>query len=160
MALWLFKEEPEHYSYAKLERDGKTLWDGVANNLARIHLRSVRPGDRIWFYHTGNEKAIVGEMRAVSGPVPDPTAEDAKGVAVEVEPVRRLLVSVSLQTIKEDPRLADWDLVRFSRLSVISVTDVQWERIEELGGKSGTLAAEALPRKAARQKPKKSAGRR
>ncbi len=155
MAFWLFKEEPEHYSFADLERERRTLWDGVNNSMARIHLRAVRPGDRIWFYHTGNEKAIVGEMRAISGPRPDPLADDDKGVAIEVEPVRRLLVSVSLQTIKEDPALADWELVRFSRLSVVPVTDAQWKRIEELAKGVGTRPAPTLPgKRAARQVPR------
>jgi predicted RNA-binding protein with PUA-like domain len=145
MAMWLFKEEPEHYSFADLERDRKTLWGGVSNALARKHLRSVQKGDRIWFYHTGSEKAIVGEMRAKSGPQPDPTAEDENGVAVEVEPVRRLLSPVSLQTIKEDSSLAGWDLVRLPRLSVMPVTEEQWQRIEELS-RAGASAG-ARPRK-------------
>src|SRR4051812_18191721 len=86
---WLFKEEPDHYSYGALERDGATLWDGVTNNLALKNLRGVRPGDRVLFYHTGDEKAIVGEMRVVEGPMPDPAADDPKRVVVKVEPVRR-----------------------------------------------------------------------
>lgn len=144
MAMWLFKEEPEHYSFADLERERKTLWGGVSNHLARKHLRSVRKGDRIWFYHTGNDKAIVGEMRALGDPQPDPTAEDQNGVAIEVEPVRRLLSSVSLQVIKQDASLAGWELVRLPRLSVMPVTQEQWQRIEELsqgGAKVGARPA-------------------
>jgi predicted RNA-binding protein with PUA-like domain len=132
MASWLFKEEPEHYSFADLERDGTTLWDGVSNNLARQHLRRVRRGDRVLFYHTGKEKAVVGQMRVTGDPRPDPGGDDPKAVVVEVKPVRRLPRPVPLSRIKEDPVLADWDLVRLPRLSVLPVTDAQWGRVQEL----------------------------
>jgi predicted RNA-binding protein with PUA-like domain len=129
---WLFKEEPEHYSYADLERDGTTVWDGITNNLALQNLRKVRKGDRVLYYHTGNEKAIVGEMRAVSDPRPDPHDPAGKLVVVEVRAVRRLPVPVSLSRIKQDPQFHDWELVRLPRLSVVPVSGVQWNRIEEL----------------------------
>lgn len=132
MALWLFKEEPDHYSFADLRREGRTLWTGVSNALARKHLREVRRGDRVLYYHTGKEKAVVGQMRVVSNPQPDPEAEDDKGVAVEVEPVKLLAHPVPLARIKADPLLADWDLVRLPRLSVMAVTAEQWRRVEEL----------------------------
>src|SRR5438445_5785881 len=83
MARWLFKSEPSCYSFDDLRRDGATLWDGITNALARKHLRSVRPGDQILFYHTGDEKAVVGIMKAASGPQPDPHADDEKAVAIE-----------------------------------------------------------------------------
>ncbi len=133
MAYWLFKEEPDHYSYADLERDGKTLWDGVTNNLARQNLRRVQKGDRVFYYHTGKEKAVVGEMVVVGPPRQDPDSEDPKAVAVEVRAVRRLLQSVSLGRVKNDPELRDWDLVRLPRLSVVPVTEAQWKRVQELG---------------------------
>jgi len=129
---WLFKEEPEHYSYADLECDGTTVWDGITNNLALQNLRKVRKGDRVLYYHTGNEKAIVGEMRAVSDPRPDPQDPAGKLVVVEVRAVRRLPVPVSLTQIKQDPQFHDWELVRLPRLSVVPVSSVQWNRIEEL----------------------------
>jgi predicted RNA-binding protein with PUA-like domain len=132
MAYWLFKEEPDHYSYADLERDRRTLWDGVTNNLARQNLRRVRKGDRIFFYHTGKEKATVAEMKAVGDAKADPDSDDPKAVVVEVEAVRRLLHPVTLGQIKEDPALADWDLVRLSRLSVVAVTEAQWSRVQAL----------------------------
>jgi predicted RNA-binding protein with PUA-like domain len=132
MALWLFKEEPDAYSFADLERDGRAVWDGVTNNLALKHLRAVMPGDRVLYYHTGKEKAVVGEMRVVKGPHAAPEEPDGKGVVVEVEPVRRLARPVTLGVIKEDPALADWDLVRLPRLSVVPVSEAQWRRIEEL----------------------------
>jgi predicted RNA-binding protein with PUA-like domain len=131
MAYWLFKEEPDHYSFADLERDGHTVWNGVANNLALQNLRMVRPGDRVLFYHTGKEKAVVGEMRVVAGPRPG-LAGDAKQVVVDVEPVRRWRRPVRLSQIKADPQLADWQLVKISRLSVIPVTKNQWNRVREL----------------------------
>ncbi|HMC67126.1 MAG TPA: EVE domain-containing protein [Gemmataceae bacterium] len=132
MALWLFKEEPEHYSYADLERDGATLWEGVTNNLARVHLRQVRKGDRILYYHTGKEKAVVGEMRALADAEPDPDAEDPKAVVVRVEPVKRWKQPVPLARIKSDPDMKDWELVRLPRLSVMPVSEEQWRRVEKL----------------------------
>jgi predicted RNA-binding protein with PUA-like domain len=130
MAYWLFKEEPEHYSFAELQRDGSTVWDGVSNNLALQHLRKVRGGDRVFFYHTGKEKAVVGEMRASADSCYN--AEDRKDVSVEVSAVRPLARPVTLAEIKGDPALADWDLVRLPRLSVVPVTKAQWQRVEEL----------------------------
>jgi predicted RNA-binding protein with PUA-like domain len=137
MAHWLFKEEPEHYNFGDLEREGTTLWDGVSNNLARRNLRKVSKGDRILFYHTGKEKAVVGEMRALSGPLPDPNDGDPKAVVVKVRAVRRLQHPVLLGRIKNDPSLAGWDLVRLPRLSVMLVSEAQWRRVEELSESAG-----------------------
>jgi predicted RNA-binding protein with PUA-like domain len=134
MAYWLFKEEPDHYNFADLERDGVTRWDGVTNALARKNLRQVKKGDRIWYYHTGKEKAIVGEMRAVRHAQKDPDSDDPNAVVVEVRPVRRLHQPVSLTQMKQDPLFAGWDLVRLPRLSVMPVSEAQWRRVEELGG--------------------------
>ena len=135
MAYWLFKEEPEHYSFAQLEKDKSTLWDGVTNNLARKNLRQVAAGDRILYYHTGKEKAVVGEMEAVSGPMADPDSDDPKAVVVKVKPIRRLPAPVSLEQVKKEPALAGWDLVRLPRLSVMPVTEAQWRRVEQLSRK-------------------------
>lgn len=137
MACWLFKEEPEHYSFADLERDQTTLWNGVHNALALRNLRQVRQGDRIFYYHTGKEKAIVGEMKAAADAMPDPESDDAKAVAVKVQAVRRLPHPVPLSAIKKDKQLADWELARLPRLSVMPVTETQWRRVEELS-QSGT----------------------
>jgi predicted RNA-binding protein with PUA-like domain len=131
MALWLFKEEPGEYSFADLQRDRKTLWTGVRNALARRHLRQVRRGDRVFFYHTGKEKAVVGEMRAAADARPG-ADEGPQAVAVEVEVVRPLPRPVPLARIKDDPLLRGWDLVRLPRLSVLPVTEEQWQRVEEL----------------------------
>jgi predicted RNA-binding protein with PUA-like domain len=135
VARWLFKEEPDHYSFADLRKEGRTVWDGVTNALARKHLRQVRKGDRVFFYHTGKVKAIVGEMRVVAGPRPDPQGDD-KSVVVDVEPVRALARPVTLAEVKDDELLASWDLVRLGRLSVMPVTDEQWQRVEELSRSS------------------------
>ena len=129
---WLFKEEPECYTYASLEKDGSTLWTGVKNALARQNLRKVRPGDRVLYYHTGKERAIVGEMRVAAEPTPDPASDDPKSVAVKVEPVKRWHPPVTLEQIKQDPLFADWELVRISRLSVMPVSPEQWRRLEEI----------------------------
>jgi len=132
VANWLFKEEPDHYSFADLEREGTTLWDGVTNAMARIHLRKVRKGDRILYYHTGKEKAVVAEMEALADATPDPNASDPKAAVVLVKPVRRLQRPVPLREIKADSELADWDLVRNSRLSIMPVSKEQWRRVMEM----------------------------
>jgi predicted RNA-binding protein with PUA-like domain len=126
----LFKEEPDHYGYGDLERDGQTSWNGVSNPLAKKYLRQVEKGDRVLFYHTGDERAIVGEMRVVDAPTVDP--EDPKGVVVQVEAGRRWPKPVTLQEIKADKALADWELVRLPRLSVVPITAEQWARLERL----------------------------
>jgi predicted RNA-binding protein with PUA-like domain len=132
MACWLIKEEPEHYNYADLERDRTTLWDGVSNNLARQNLRKIQRGDRLLYYHTGKEKAVVGEAVAVSGPLPEPDSDDPKAVVIRVKAVRRLPHPVSLARIKNDPTLAGWDLVRLPRLSVLPVSAAQWRKVEAM----------------------------
>src|SRR5262249_2784818 len=121
-----------HYSFADLQRDGTTVWDGVSNALARQHLRKIKRGDRVLMYHTGKEKAVVGVMRVVSGPQADPTDADPKPVAREGAPVRWFERPVPPATIKADPRFKGWELVRLPRLSVMPVTEEQWQRIEEL----------------------------
>jgi predicted RNA-binding protein with PUA-like domain len=137
---WLFRQEPSCYSYADLQRDGTTVWDGVNNNLARQNLRKVKKGDRVLYYHTGKEKAVVGEMVVVEGPTPDPNSDDPKSVVVKVQAVRRLQHPIPLARIKEDPTLADWDLVRMSRLSVVLVSPAQWKRLEELAAETSKPA--------------------
>jgi predicted RNA-binding protein with PUA-like domain len=129
---WLFKEEPAHYSYNDLARDGQASWTGVRNPLAQKHLRAVSRGDRIFYYHTGNEKAVVGVMRAEANAAPDPADPTGKLYAVQVTPVRKLARPVRLSEIKADAAFAEFPLVRMSRLSVMPVTDDEWERIEAL----------------------------
>src|SRR5260370_9822756 len=111
MACWLFKEEPDHYNFADLERDGATLWDGVTNAQARLNLRKVKRGERILYYHTGKEKAVVGEMKAAGKPMQDPQDADPKAVAVKGQGVRRWALPVTLQQIETLPQLVRWNLV-------------------------------------------------
>ncbi len=129
MAFWLFKEEPDTYGYADLERDGEATWSGVTNPLAQKHLRAVKKGDRILFYHTGDERAVVGIMEATAEPTPDPDDATGKRVVVTVRPVERLKNPVSLAAIKADPAFAGWELVRLARLSVMPVPPELWQRI-------------------------------
>ena len=129
---WLFKEEPSNYSYDALERDGKTSWTGVKNPLAQKHLRSVKKGDRIFFYHTGDEKSVVGIAKAAGAAYPDPADKSGKLYAVDVEPVKKLKNPVTLASIKADTFFASFALVRMSRLSVMPVDDEQWERIVDM----------------------------
>jgi predicted RNA-binding protein with PUA-like domain len=129
---WLLKEEPSHYSYDDLARDGRTAWTGVRNPLAQKHLRGIRKGDRIFFYHTGDEKAVVGIARAAGAPYPDPADKTGKLHAVDVEPVKKLRSAVTLAAIKADKTFASFPLVRISRLSVMPVTDEEWKRIESM----------------------------
>ena len=135
MALWLFKVEPDCYSYADLERDGQTTWDGISNALALQNLRKVRRGDRAFFYQTGKDRMIVGEMQVLTDPIPDPKLDDPRLVVVEVAPKRQLPSPVSLAMIKNDALLKEWDLIRLPRLSIVPVGLEQWQRVEELGRK-------------------------
>jgi predicted RNA-binding protein with PUA-like domain len=130
MAYWLFKQEPSTYSYSQLEKDDKTVWDGVANNLALKHLRSVKKGDKAIFYHTGDEKQAVGIMEIVSDAHPDP--KDKSLVVVDVRPAGRLKKPVTLAQIKADPAFSQWELVRISRLSVMPVPERLWTKIMKM----------------------------
>jgi predicted RNA-binding protein with PUA-like domain len=126
---WLFKEEPTHYGYDSLVKDKQTVWSGVKNPLAQKHLRSVKKGDRIFYYHTGDEKSVVGIARALGDAYPDPGDKSGKQSVVDVAPVKRLPRPVTLAAIKADAAFRSFPLVRISRLSVMPVTDVEWEAI-------------------------------
>jgi predicted RNA-binding protein with PUA-like domain len=126
---WLFKEEPTHYSYDSLVKDKRTVWSGVKNPLAQKHLRSVRKGDRIFYYHTGDEKSVVGIAKALDDAYPDPTDKTGKQSVVDVAPVKKLPQPVTLASIKADGAFKTFPLVRISRLSVMPVTDDEWEAI-------------------------------
>ena len=132
MAQWLVKEEPEHYGYDQLERDRKTVWAGVRNPLAQKHLRGIRKGDRIFYYHTGKEKAVVAIARALGDAYPDPDDSSGKSYVVDVAPEKRLARSVTLAAIKADRAFALFPLVRMSRLSVMPVSDAEWTRIVDM----------------------------
>jgi len=129
---WLFKEEPTHYSFDALVTDRRTVWSGVKNPLAQKHLRSVKKGDRIFYYHTGDEKAVVGVAKALGDAYSDPADKSGKASVVDVAPVKKLARPVTLAEIKADKQFADFPLVRISRLSVMPVTDAEWARIEKM----------------------------
>jgi predicted RNA-binding protein with PUA-like domain len=130
MAHWLVKEEPDHYGYEQLERDRTTVWAGVRNPLAQKHLRSIRKGDPIFYYHTGAQKAVVAVARAASDAYPDPSDATGRLFVVDIAAGKRLPNPVTLAAIKADSAFASFPLVRLSRLSVMPVTDAEWERIE------------------------------
>ena len=131
MAHWLMKSEPGSYSWDMLVRDGGTEWDGVRNNAARLHLKAMKVGDEAFFYHSMDERSVVGIMRIAREAQPDP--KDGDWVSVAVEPVRPV-GPVALKTIKADPRLAAMELIRQSRLSVAPVRDEEWAAVLELAG--------------------------
>src|SRR5262247_317556 len=113
---WLIKEEPTHYSFDDLTRDGKTSWSGVRNPTAQKHLQSIKKGERIFFYHTGDVKAVVGVAKAISAPYPDPADKTGKLYAIEVTPVRKLKTPVTLAAVKGDKAFASFPLTRMPRL--------------------------------------------
>src|SRR5262245_3273161 len=129
---WLMKEEPTHYSFDDLVRDGRTSWTGVRNPVAQKHLQSMQKGDRIFFYHTGDVKAVVGIARAASEQYPDPADKTGKFHAIDLAPVKKLKSPVTLAAVKADKAFASFPLVRISRLSVMPVTDDEWKRIEAM----------------------------
>ena len=129
MARWLVKEEPSHYSFETFANDGQTQWTGVRNPVAQKHLRAMRKGDEIFYYHTGNQKAVVGIAKAASDAYPDPSDPTGGSHTVDLVPVEALRAPVSLSAVKADPYFADFALTRVPRLSVMPVTDDQWARI-------------------------------
>ena len=131
---WLFKEEPANYSFDAFVKDKKTTWSGVKNPVAQRNLRSVKKGDQVFYYHTGDEKQIVGIAKALGDAYPDPDDKTGHAHVVDVGPVRKLARPVTLKEIKADAWFADFALVRISRLSVMPVTDAPWSRIVKLGG--------------------------
>ena len=125
---WLVKEEPENYSYSTFVQDKTTVWAGVRNPVAQRNLREMKKGDRVFFYHTGKEKQIVGTATVAKSAYPDPKNENL--VVVELAAGKALKRPVTLAEIKADKRFADMPLARIPRLSVQPVTDAQWEMIE------------------------------
>ena len=127
---WLFKTEPSVYSFQQLQKDKKTMWDGVKNNLALKNLKDINKGDEILIYHTGDEKAAVGIARALGGAYPDPSQKNPRMLVVDIEAVKPLPRPVTLAEVKANKKLANFDLVRLSRLSIMKVSDDQWEILE------------------------------
>ncbi|HTX49837.1 MAG TPA: EVE domain-containing protein [Caulobacteraceae bacterium] len=134
---WLVKSEPAKYSFSDLQRDGKTVWDGVRNNQAAIYLRTMKVGDLVFYYHSQEGLAIVGIARVVRESFPDPTDPTGRFVAVELGPVRPLPRPVTLAEIKATPALADMTMLRLFRLSVTPITPQQWATIRKMGEDAG-----------------------
>jgi predicted RNA-binding protein with PUA-like domain len=129
---WLVKEEPENYSFDQFVADGSTVWSGVRNPVAQKNLRAMQQGDRVFFYHTGKEKAIVGTAKVAVAAYPDPKDKAGSLVVVELVPDKKLKRAVTLAEIKASGRFTDFALVRIPRLSVMPVTEEQWEAIEAM----------------------------
>lgn len=129
---WLMKSEPETYSLDRLRGERETIWDGVRNYQARNNMRLMQPGDLALFYHSGKDREVVGEMRVVRAAYPDPTTDDDRWSAVDVEFVRELPRPLSLAEIKADDALREIPLLRNSRLSVMPLESAEYERIVEL----------------------------
>ena len=135
MADFLFKTEPSEYSFADLRAKGEVVWDGVRNPVALKNLREMKKGDRVFVYHTGSEKAVVGIARAASAAYPDPKAPAGSSlVVIDLAPVAALKTPVTLATLKADREFAESPLVRQGRLSVVPLSSAQAATIERLGG--------------------------
>jgi predicted RNA-binding protein with PUA-like domain len=131
---WILKTDADVYPFDQLERERKTVWDGVSNAVALKHIRSMAPGDPVLIYHSGEGKELVGLARISSAPYPDPKRDDPKLVVVDIEVGRRLPKTVPLAAIKADPFFADLGLVRMSRLSVSPVPEAQWKKLLAMAG--------------------------
>lgn len=129
MQYWLVKQEPEDYSWADFVKDGKTAWTGVRNFQARNHLRTMKPGDLVLYYHSGAEKQIVGMAQVSRAAYPDPTAAEGDWSCVDLTPIKALKESLTLATIKADKSLCQLALVRQGRLSVMPVSGEQFARL-------------------------------
>jgi predicted RNA-binding protein with PUA-like domain len=134
---WLVKQEPEDYSWSAFLKDGRTAWTGVRSFPARIHLRAMKKGDPVLFYHSGSGKEIVGVAQVVKEAYPDPTADEGDWVCVDLAPVRSLDHPVTLPTIKGDPTFSGMLLLRQTRLSVMPLSREQFERVLDLGKGGG-----------------------
>jgi predicted RNA-binding protein with PUA-like domain len=139
--LWLVKEEPSNYAYDAFVKDGGTTWSGVRNPLAQKHLRSIRKGDQVFYYHTGDEKSVIGIARAAGDAYPDPDDKTGKAHVVDLVPVRKLKRPVTLAEVKADKRFKDFALTYMPRLSVMPVSEAEWKAI--------IAASESAPRAAA-----------
>jgi predicted RNA-binding protein with PUA-like domain len=132
MSYWLVKSEPEAYAWSQLLKDGVTAWTGVRNFAARNHLRAMKSGDSVFFYHSGEAKSVVGLARIVKEAYPDPTATEGDWSCVDLAPEKALAKPVTLAEIKADKILKEMVLARQSRLSVCPVTNEQFERLLQL----------------------------
>ena len=136
---WLIKSEPEVYSWDQLVKDKQTRWDGIRNYAARLHLRSMRKGDEIFFYHSNKGTEIIGIATVVKEAYPDPTSSDPAWFAIDIKAKKKLAIPVSLDQIKKEKKLSEMSLVRISRLSVQPVTEEEWRIIMKMGGMEPAL---------------------
>jgi predicted RNA-binding protein with PUA-like domain len=136
---FLVKEEPENYSFDAFVKDGATTWTGVKNPVAQKHLRTIRKGDQVFYYHTGKEKAVIGIAKATKDAYPDPADKTGKAYVVDLAPVKKLTRPVTLAEVKADRRFASFPLTRVPRLSVMPVSDEQWQWIVRMS-ESGSRA--------------------
>lgn len=132
MNYWLVKQEPESYSFSDFQKEGKTDWTGVRNYTARNNLKAMKTGDRVFYYHSGDEKAVVGMAKVTKTFFPDPTADEDAWVAVELEAGKPVKKPVTLAAIKANPKLKDIALVRLSRLSVVPITKDEFDEITNM----------------------------
>ena len=138
MNYWLAKQEPSGprgYNVLQLQKDKKTMWDGVHNNLALKHIRNMKKDDLIFFYHTGDERQVVGIMSVISNPYPNPEEENKRFVVVDVKFKKLLKTPVTLDSIKKQKKFKDWELLRISRLSVMPVPKIIWDYIIKMSQK-------------------------
>src|SRR5262245_57550410 len=138
MAMWLVKEEPSHYNFETFVKEGGTTWTRVKNPLAQKHLRGIRKDDLVFYYHTGDEKAVVGIAKAVRSAYPDPADRTGKAHVVDLVPVKPLPRPVTLAEIKADKRFAKFPLTYLPRLSVMPVTEPEWTAILKLSARPTT----------------------
>lgn len=129
MNYWLLKQEPTVYNFDKMEKEKKTVWDGVKNNLALKHMRNMKKGDKAIFYHTGDEKQAVGIVDIITNPYPNPKESDKRFIVFDVLVSSRLVRPVTLGEIKNDSKFKDWELVKNSRLSAMPVPKALWDEI-------------------------------
>ena len=134
MANWLIKSEPEVYSWDQLNKDKQTRWDGIRNYAARLHLKTMKKGDPVFFYHSNKGTEIVGIATVTKEAYPDPTSSDPAWFAIDIKPLKKLKHPVSLDQVKKEKKLSGMALVRISRLSVQPVTDEEWQIIMKMGG--------------------------
>ena len=134
MARWLVRSEPGTYSFDDLKRDGKTAWDGVRNNTAALHLKAMKVGDEVFFYHSGEGKEVVGVAKVAKESYLDPTDPAGRFVAVELAYVRPLKTPVTLVQMKAEPALAQMAMIKLSRISVSPVTDAEWAKVLQMAG--------------------------
>jgi predicted RNA-binding protein with PUA-like domain len=132
MRYWLVKQEPESYSFAQFQKEKKTDWTGVRNFTARNNLKEMKVGDKVFYYHSGDERAVVGLAKVTKAAFPDPTADEGSWVAVELEAGKPLKRPVTLAEIKANKKLSEMKLVKLSRLSVSPVTKDEWDEILEM----------------------------